>query len=185
MPSIDFNFLSKLECNYKEYNCFIETGTYKGETIFEMEPYFDKLYTIEIAEHYYNETKNKYNGNKIDFLLGDSSYILQDLLPNINDNCVFFLDGHWSCDNTGRGLKDCPLIEEIDTINVLCKKNAVIVIDDFRLFGLCEKNGYPVDWGNITKEKIVDILKERITKVYHMDSGMAKDDRLIIHIRNN
>ena len=50
MPSIDENFLKLLKTNYKNYNIFVETGTYLGETIFEMEKYFKELHTIEIKE---------------------------------------------------------------------------------------------------------------------------------------
>jgi hypothetical protein len=43
MPSIDINFLLELQDDYKNYSCFIETGTLNGETIFYVEPYFNKL----------------------------------------------------------------------------------------------------------------------------------------------
>ena len=46
MPSIDKNFLKSLQSDYTKYSCFIETGTFHGDTIFALEPYFDKLYTI-------------------------------------------------------------------------------------------------------------------------------------------
>ena len=59
MPSIDKLFLNTLCDDYKKYSCFIETGTLNGDTTFEMEPYFDKLYTIEFSEKYYNNTRNK------------------------------------------------------------------------------------------------------------------------------
>ena len=65
MPSIDTTFLSKLQDDYRKYTCFIETGTYMGDTIFSVEPTFNELYTIEFSEHYYNHTKNKYNGSFI------------------------------------------------------------------------------------------------------------------------
>ena len=35
---------------------------------------------------------------------------------------------------------------------------------------------------NIRKENLINILTNRINKVYHLDSSHAKDDRLIIHI---
>jgi len=50
MPSLDHNFLTLLQDDYTQYNCFIETGTYNGGTIFPLEPYFDTLYTIEYSE---------------------------------------------------------------------------------------------------------------------------------------
>lgn len=186
MPSLELSFLNSLKDNYINYNTFIETGTYNGDTIFNLESYFDKLYTIEYSEKYYNNTKNKYYGNKINFILGDSSIIFEELLPTIHDKTIFFLDGHYSGGDTGQSTKDCPLEEEITHINNLFKNDAIIIIDDFRLFGLDKSSGkLGEDWSKITKEKLLNILKNRINKVYHLDSECAKDDRLIIHINAN
>uniref|UniRef100_A0A6C0HYQ4 Methyltransferase n=1 Tax=viral metagenome TaxID=1070528 RepID=A0A6C0HYQ4_9ZZZZ len=182
MPSLNKEFLNKLQDDFTQYTCFIETGTYLGDTIFEMEPIFDKIYTIEFSEKYHNNTKNKYNGNKINFILGDSSIIFENLLPIIQKKTIFFLDGHWSSGDTGKSEKDCPLIEEITHINNLCKQEAIIIIDDYRLFGLSPETGLNEDWSSISKAKILSILGSRITKMYHLDSEHAKDDRFIIHI---
>jgi hypothetical protein len=183
MPGIDEQFLNTLEDNYKKYLCFIETGTYLGGTIFALEPYFDKLHTIEFSEYYYNDTKNKYNGNKINFILGDSSIVFETLLPTITDKCIFFLDGHWSGGNTGCSAKHCPLVEEITHIHHLFQHEAIIIIDDVRLFGLDKSSGkLDEDWSEINKNALLSIIESRTTKVYHLDSESAKDDRLIIHI---
>lgn len=183
MPSIDYNFLVKLQDDYTKYSCFIETGTLNGDTTFALEPYFNKLYTIEFSEKYYNNTKNRYYGNKINFILGDSSIIFESLLPNIKDKCIFFLDGHWSGGDTGKSNKDCPLIEEITHINNLFQNEAIIIIDDFRLFGLDASSGkLNENWSDIKKETLLNILNSRINKVYHLDSFVTEDDRLIIHI---
>jgi len=185
MPSIDINFLLQLQDDYRKYSCFIETGTLMGNTIFSVEPYFNKLYTIEFSEYYYNNTKNNYNGNKINFILNDSSIEFETLLPTITDKTIFFLDGHWTGGNTGRSSKDCPLEEEIRHINNLFRNEAIIIIDDYRLFGLDKSSGkLNEDWSNITKDLIVNIIKLRITKIYHLDSVIAKNDRLIIHINS-
>ena len=88
--SINKYFLDELQDDYKEYSCFIETGTLNGDTILALEPHFNKLYTIELSEKYYTNTKNKYDGNKIDFILGDSSIVFESLLPTIVDKCIFF-----------------------------------------------------------------------------------------------
>ncbi len=183
MPSINNEFLKLLKDDYTQYNCFIETGTLNGDTTFALEPYFNKIYTIEFSEKYYNRTKNIYSGNKINFILGDSSIVFETLLPNITDKCIFFLDGHWSSGDTGRSQKDCPLDEEITHINNLFTNDAIIIIDDFRLFGLDKSSGkLGEDWSKINKENLLNILKPRINKVYHLDSEHSKDDRLIIHI---
>ena len=182
MPSIDKNFLELLQDDYKKYSCFIETGTYTGNTIFGVEQYFNKLYTIEFSNKYYNETKNRYSGDKINFILGDSSIVFESLLPTISDKSIFFLDGHWSGYDTGRSNKDCPLEEEITHINNLFQNDAIIIIDDYRLFGLGKENGKLEDWSKINKINLLNILRTRVKTFYHLDSDFAKNDRLIIHI---
>ena len=178
MPAIDKPFLLQLKKDYTDYDIFIETGTSHGETIFTVESLFNELYTIECSEKYYNSTKNRYHGNKINFILGDSSIVFTTLLPTITKKCIFFLDGHYSSLDTGRGEKDVPLLEEIISINSLFTSEAILIIDDVRLFGT--KNNE--DWSDISKSKILDILKDRISELYHLDSVCCKGDRLIIHI---
>ena len=183
MPSLDKSFLNMLHDDISKYRCFIESGTLEGETIFKVEPYFDKLYTIEFSEKYYNNTRSKYKGDKIEFILGDSSVEFESLLPKINERSIFFLDGHWSGGDTGHSAKDCPLEEEITHINNLFKHDAIIIVDDFRLFGLDSRSGkLNEDWSEINKGKLINILGSRVEYVYHLDSIHASDDRLIIHI---
>jgi hypothetical protein len=185
MPSLDIPFLYSLRDDYKKYSCFIETGTNYGGTIFEMEPHFEKLHTIEFSEMIYNNVKRRYLGNKINFILGDSSVEFVSLLPTITDKAIFFLDGHWSGGDTGHSEKDCPLEEEITHINNLFQNEAIIIIDDFRLFGLDESSGkLGEDWSKISKDNLLNILRSRISDVYHLDSVHAKDDRMIVHINS-
>jgi hypothetical protein len=180
MPCLNLKFLESLQDDYKKYPCFIETGTFNGDTTFAIEPLFKEIYTIEFTEKYFINTQKRYTGNKINFILGDSSIIFKSLLPLIEDKCIFFLDGHYMSGFTNRSEKECPLNEEIDCINTLFKHEAIIIIDDFRLFGL-KKNE---DWSDISKDNLLRILHPRINKVYHLDSECAVDDRLVIHINS-
>jgi hypothetical protein len=183
MPSIDIKFLNLLQCEYKQFTTFIETGTYLGDTIFSLEPYFKKLYTIEIKEEFYKRAKDKYTGEKINFFLGDSSDVLPLLLNNVQEKSIFFLDGHWSAGDTGRGKKDCPLYEELITINLLHKKEAIIIIDDIRLVGKGPNIGNQLcNWEDININKMLEIFKDRITNKYFLPSTSHPKDRLIIHI---
>jgi hypothetical protein len=183
MPSLDLAFLYSLHDDYTRYPLFIETGTLHGITIFTMEPYFKRLYTIELSEKYYNLTRSRYIGSKIQFIHGDSSIVFGSMLQHMTEKCIFFLDGHYSSGDTGRSAKDCPLDEEVTHIHDLFPHEAIIVIDDFRLFGLDSSSGkLAEDWSKISKDNLLRILESRVTKVYHRDSDCGKDDRLIIHI---
>ena len=186
MPSIDVDFLRQLRVDFKSYMCFLETGTYLGGTIFAMEPWFDHLYTIEISEAYHLHTKSRYVGHKIRFLLGDSSQVLPSLLPEIPGKCIFFLDGHWSAEDTGRGVKDCPLMEELAAICRYFTHEAVVIIDDCRLFGRgpsqsgsrCEL----CDWEDICAESLLSVVRSRVSDTYYLDSSCAPNDRLVVHL---
>jgi len=181
MPSLDHDFLLKLKDNYKNYSTFIETGSYKGETIFAMEQYFDTLITIEVKEELYNNLLTNYNNNKIKFINGDSVEVFNYLFKYVNDKCIFFLDGHYSSGITSFKNKTVPLLDEINLINTNFKNEGIIIIDDVRLFG--KKLGNE-DWSEINKDKIFEILFDRITEYYYLESDLDTQDRLIIHIKN-
>ena len=150
-----------------------------------MEKYFSKVHTIEVSEELWKNVKNKYKGNKITFHLGDSGIVLNNLSSNLNNNAVFFLDGHFSNGDTNKGEKDVPLLEELNHINKKFKYEGIIIIDDCRLFGKIEKSktgGKDIYWNEINEESILNILKSRTVKYYYKDSIIDKKDRLIIHI---
>lgn len=178
MPSLTKDFLLTLRDDYREFPVFIETGTHHGGTTFAMEPLFDALYTIEISPRLFNITRREYTGKKIEFILGDSSELFPILLPKISQKAIFFLDGHYSGGGTVQGDKDCPLVEELEAIQNLFTAEAILIIDDYRLFS----THIDQDWMDITKDKLVSIVQSRIQKVYHLPSHMAEDDRLIIHL---
>ena len=185
MPSLNKDFLNLLKDDYSKYPLFVETGTNKGVTIFNMEKFFQKLYTIELKYEFYNNCKNIYKGNKINFLNGDSLLKLKELVPELKLNSIFFLDAHYMTGNTPTGIKECPLIEEIESINNFFTKKAIIIIDDFRLFEKKSKKnkwGERIDWTDINKQKIISILDKRLSNLYHLPSELHAKDRLIIHI---
>ena len=50
MPAINKSFLELLQDDFTKYKCFIETGTYLGETIFSVEPLFNRI-TRKLLSH--------------------------------------------------------------------------------------------------------------------------------------
>ena len=191
MRHLTYQQIQKVYKKYPEYNninCFVETGTYMGGTIFPMSRHFKKLYTIEISPKAYQfcvDSANKKKITNIKFLLGDSFYKLKEVASEINEPAIYFLDGHVTENGTGmtgRGKLDVPLMRELEVINVKHKKPAIIFVDDYRLFGMNKsEETAEADWKDINSERLLNqIDKDRIVK-YYTDVDLAnKIDRLII-----
>lgn len=177
IPNDLTDIVKTLGLELNNFPIFVETGTHIGETIFNMEPLFKQLYTIEIKKAYYDLVVNQYSGNKIEFILGDSMTQLQDIINKISENTIFFLDGHYSAGTTGRGSKDVPLLEELQQIMETYSREGIIIVDDAPMFGTtCYQ-----DWSLITKENIINICKNRLIKYFTVPVG----DRFILHISSN
>ena len=179
MGSINLSFLNLLKEDINNFSIFIEGGTGDGTTILTLEPYFKKLYTIEISKKLYNISKNKYNGNKIKFYLNDSVEIFKTLLPEITDPCIMFLDAHYSGGDTSYINVMVPLLNELELINSLLKINSILIIDDIRLIRDKKRKDF-----NFKEKDILDILKDRISKYYYLPSKLFNEDRLIIHLND-
>lgn len=166
-------YIDKL--NGKKFNIFVETGTYLGNTVNNVKTHFNETHSIELSDKYHDNAVRRFNNDsKVTIHHGDSSKILPNLINTLTDNTVFFLDGHWSSGDTGKGEKDCPLIEEVTSINDDFKYSAIIIIDDYGLFGTKMNE----DWSDITKENILSIVKDRMTE-YEINN-----DRLIIYLNS-
>lgn len=168
------NILNLSKTNKDEYNYFVETGTYMGETILRFIDDFEKLYTIELSNRFYEDfNKKNYNRDKLKSILGDSSEKIKEVIDELNDKTIFFLDGHYSSCGTAQGVKDVPLFEELKSINDYFNYESIIIIDDLRLFG----TKIDEDWSEITKEKMLNILTNRV------DSYLEVGDRFIIKLK--
>ena len=185
MPALEIDDLNKIQTTelFHSYPTFVETGTFQCETIVKMEPFFEKLHTIEIKQEFYLRAITSYKGNKINFHFGDSSVKLKKICELLETPTLFFLDGHWSAGTTGKGDKDCPLYEELDNIINFCKSKCIIIVDDTRLFGKGPNNSNElVDFEDINIKNILNIVKDRLDKHYFIDSKLEKNDRLILHL---
>lgn len=199
MPPLTEKFITQLKVEEdanRTHPCFVETGTCTGGTIFALEHMFEELHTIEIKPEFYENVKRSYNKRwrnriktifrrpkKISFYLGDSSIVLNSVTSKLNRDTIFFLDGHWSSGDTGKGPKDCPVEEELTSIASSFRHRGIIIIDDFRLFGKGPtKGGCLENWEDINKPKLLDIMGERLEQEYHLPSKLDPSDRLVLHI---
>jgi hypothetical protein len=178
---IVISFLKNLTEDQNDYEVFIESGTKGGTTIMNLISSFKVLHTIELSENYYNffdSIKKEQNYTNVVNHLGATENLLSDILQSLNSNerVVFWLDGHWSSFDTARGEKDCPLLDECSIIDSTYKSNkAVILIDDYRLFG----TNLVEDWSEVTLKNVISCFKN------HSLFYFIRDDILAILIEKN
>jgi len=120
---------------------FIETGTYHGETsIIASNLGFKQIISIELQPHLLSIASNLYKGYNIQFYLGDSPTILEQILPSIDTKITFWLDAHMDDCNiipyVTPNIRKCPLLEELKIISQSKRNDHIILIDDIRLFGI-------------------------------------------------
>jgi hypothetical protein len=171
--------VNQFDVDGNEFSTFVETGTYIGDTVRSIQPYFDVLHTIEISEYLYEKFLREHPayGNVI-IHRGDSSDIIPQLMNKFDENtkCVFWLDGHFSNGCTSKGEKDVPLIEECKSIDSLYKADeALVLIDDLRLFG----TDHAEDWSEISVENILNCFENfKVVNQYE-----HPDDMFCLYIR--
>ena len=126
------------ENSFKKYpnEYFIETGSYFGGGILlAIEAKFKNIISIELSEKYYNICKGNFKQhNNVHLYLGSSEKVLKDVMGDIDKPITFWLDGHYSGGDTGRGELISPLMLELEVIGNHPIKNHTILIDDLRLW---------------------------------------------------
>lgn len=174
MPTLTLEKLNdvveEFDLNSDDYSTFVETGTYIGETVRSVQPYFENVHTIEISDYLYDRFfKEHPEYQNVTVHLGDSVKVIPELLEKFDENqkCVFWLDGHYSHGCTSKGDKDVPLLEECKSIDELYKPDeGLVLVDDYRLFGVTE----PEDWSEITVENIRKCFTNfELTEYIHTD----------------
>lgn len=134
-PHIVKQKIIKKYCRRFSITTFVETGTYLGDMIDATIDDFKEIFSIEIDEKLYKKAKDKFcNSKHVHIYLGDSSKILMNLIQKIDNQCIFWLDGHYSEGITGKGSLDTPIIDEIDAISKHHLSNHILLIDDARCF---------------------------------------------------
>jgi hypothetical protein len=114
----------------------IETGTFWGDTIAALEADCRQIYSIELSSQLYAHAKKRFKGHSnVHLLNGDSAKILPGLLADVTEPVLFWLDAHYSHNETARGETDTPIEQELRIILAAAQLSHVILIDDARFFG--------------------------------------------------
>jgi hypothetical protein len=117
---------------------FVETGTFKGDTLESVRPHFRECHSAELSESLAAQARTRFEGaDNVTIEQGDSVLFMEKLALRLRDESVlYWLDAHWCASEGTAGItSQCPLIGELKAIGRLNEKS-VILIDDARLF-LC------------------------------------------------
>ena|SRR5687768_8843024 len=132
------NYKISIISKYKKasgYKLFIETGTYLGDMVYAQLNNFSKIYSIELGEDLYRNAVQKFQQfPHVKILPGNSGKVLAELMKNIHEPAIFWLDGHYSGGITAKGEKECPIYEELDCIFNAGRFDHILLIDDARCF---------------------------------------------------
>lgn len=157
---------------------FVETGSYMGSGIQEAHNAgFNKIYSIELSDFYYNLCVQKFMNNpNIHLIKGDSSEVLYDIIKDIDENITFWLDGHYSGGDTALGKMSSPLMSELEVIKNHKIKTHTIIIDDMRCWKISPEYDFCSD----------DIVKKlhEINNNYELiyEYGFVSNDILVATI---
>jgi hypothetical protein len=143
------------------YATLVETGTYMGDMVEAQRKRFKKIISIELGADLFKKAQKRFQNNKnVTILQGDSGKVLPQILKNLNEPAIFWLDGHYSAGITAKGDKDCPIFEEVDAIFNDKKFEHILLIDDARCF--IGEGDYP------TIDKLTEYIKNKNEK-YKVD----------------
>ena len=136
------------------YTTLIETGTYMGDMVEAQKARFKKIISIELGVDLFKKAQKRFKNDKnVLIVLGDSGKVLPEILLDINEPAIFWLDGHYSSGITAKGDKECPIFEELDSIFSSTNFNHILLIDDARCF--IGKGDYP------TIEKLTEYIRSK------------------------
>lgn len=162
----------------RKVDCFVETGTYMGQSTLSASKVFDTVHTIEIVEDLQIKARNKCkDADNIFFHLGDTVQLLPAIVNGLADEqkgVLWFLDAHQSGADTSNNGEWVPLLKELNIILDGLNRKAVniFVIDDVRLFS---KHW---DWEGISLGSIKKCFENHNIRT---QSELLKNDRFIIY----
>jgi hypothetical protein len=173
-----------------------ETGTWKGDGLaFACKYPFKKLYSSEIIDSVAERAKKRFsNDERVEIINASSIDALQNYLPSINGNCVFWLDAHFP--GAEEGLKDyneiedeqikLPLQKELEIIAQRKHKfNDIILVDDLRIY---EEGNF--DSGNLPESVLppkirnTNFAEQLFGNTHHIHKSFRDEGYLILLPKN-
>ena len=135
---------------------FVETGTFRGDTMELARHEFPECHSAELSAEYYEAALLRFAGAaNVHLFQGDSPTLLRSQQPRFASRPTFFwLDAHWcAAESTAGEQSQCPLLDELSAIGSI-HPQSVVLIDDARYFlgpppAPHEISGWP-DWESVS-----------------------------------
>lgn len=123
-------------------HAFVETGTYFGDTVAAIKDMYPNVISIEVDEALYKKACMRFAADKnVHIVHGDCARELPAILASLGEPAVFWLDGHYSGGETGKGDVEDPILISLNQIAASPIRGHVIFIDDARTFD--GREGHP------------------------------------------
>lgn len=121
---------------------FVETGTFRGETIEFMLPEMDEVHSVELSDELHAAAVRKFKDQpRVHLHQGDSGAVLPEIVDGLTKPALIWLDAHYSAKVTAHGPEETPILAELQAVFARQKAPHVILIDDAREFE--DKSTYP------------------------------------------
>ncbi|MCW8128819.1 MAG: hypothetical protein KIS92_00415 [Planctomycetota bacterium] len=139
MGAIHFSIdpqLAALLAKHLNLSVFIETGTFKGDSVALARPFFRELHTCELSPELHAAAARRFAEDPaVRCHLGRSPEFLRERVKaSPGQPAMYWLDAHWcQADLVAGEAAQCPLLEELDAIAPL-HPDSVAWIDDARCF---------------------------------------------------
>lgn len=150
-----------------DVDSFVETGTYKGDTVAWASDFFDRVVSIELSDDYYERAVKRYGDREpVELLHGRSEEELPDVLKSLDGSAILWLDAHFSGGDTAGEDHQCPLLDELAALEEAEHRHYVLVDDARRFLAPPPPPGSPEEWPTIGK--VLDAMADALGEDYHV-----------------
>jgi len=189
----------------RNINTFIETGTLHGEGVdFALHSGFTKVISIDIDENIVNLARAKYkNNDKVEILLGNSTDVLKEICPKINEPVIFWLDAHFPGVDSPHAseFKDVPREIKVPLeyeLQIIKERNMpdVIICDDLWVYEdwktstgtfneHCKAHGHNLRREDFNTDGLLDGFEDMFKNTHNMSKHYFEQGYLVFTPQKN
>lgn len=153
-----------------DISTFIETGSFEGHGVQKaLDAGFEKIYSCELMKQHYDFCMNRFEGNdNVNLYFGSSEYFLPELLEQIDERFVLWLDAHGGYAGVAGEPMKQYLPREMDCLVKYSDKfkDSIIMVDDINYF--------------IDDKQFLELLESKLKKIKPDSTIEYYENRVII-----